>query len=290
MRYEEFRNYVAENIADYLPEEFAGSDIEVKEMEKPNVTLYGLIVRRPGSNISPNVYLENFFERYEKNIRMSDIMESIAKTVVEHSPSEDFSMGDMFEKENVLKTVLPKLISLKRNEKYLEDKVYTKFLDMAVVYQVPIENIADSGFACVVLTKRHADTIGITVEELFNAAKENIKGDYIFESMAAVLFGMVGEEIPDDCGMMILTNKAKMNGAAQLLSEDTLNYVAEKMGGAFCVIPSSIHEVIIIPYDETTDLENVRSMIEEVNASEVSPEEVLSDHPYIYRNGELEVA
>lgn len=291
MNYTEFKNFVAENIKQYLPEDFAGAEVSVTDVIKPNATLSSLLVRKSGSNISPSIYLECFFEKYEKNVGLAEVMKEIASVVVDNYPQENFEINNLFEKENVLKTVLPKLIPLKNSENYLKDKIYTEFLDMAVIYLVPVSMPSADGFGSVALTKSHLESIGVTKEELFEASKKNISDDFEFTSMTAILMEMgVPAEAYDECPMFVLTSKNRINGAAQLLNDKAMATVAERLGDTFVVIPSSIHEVIVLPYDENTNVDDLTGMICAVNGSEVSPAEVLSDHPYIFRNGKLEVA
>jgi hypothetical protein len=292
MNYTEFKNFVAENIKQYLPEDFAEAEVSVMNMVKPNTTISALSVRKSDSNISPNVYLEYFFEKYEKNVGLAEVMKEIASVVVDKYPQENFEINNLFEKENVLRTVLPKLIPLKTSENYLKDKIYTEFLDMAVIYLVPVSVHSADGFGFVALTKSHFERIGVTKEELFEASKKNISDDFEFTSMIEMLMqmGAPAEVYDDECPMFVLTNKNRINGAAQLLNDKAMTTVAERLGDTFVIIPSSIHEVIALPYDENTNVDDLTGMICAVNGSELPPAEVLSDHPYIFRNGKLEVA
>lgn len=81
--------------------------------------------------------------------------------------------------------------------------------------------------------------------------------------------------------MYVLTNAEKMNGAAAILDSKTMEGISEKLGGDFVIIPSSIHEVIILPLN-TADTDTLNGMVNDVNASEVAPLDVLSNHVYKY--------
>ncbi len=91
------------------------------------------------------------------------------------------------------------------------------------------------------------------------------------------------EAFPDEIPMKVLTNSKRSSGAVCILYPGVLEEVAaERMGGDFYIIPSSVHEVILLPDDGRLLEENLKEMIFEVNRTKVDPEEVLSDNLYYY--------
>ena len=82
--------------------------------------------------------------------------------------------------------------------------------------------------------------------------------------------------------MYVLSNSEKLNGAAALLDAKTMEAISEKLGGDFIVLPSSIHECIVLPVTEDMDRHTLEAMVQDVNAGQVAPEERLSDHVYMY--------
>ena len=82
--------------------------------------------------------------------------------------------------------------------------------------------------------------------------------------------------------MYIMTNRQEVNGASVLLYDDVLQTFALKKKTDFYIMPSSIHEVILIPKSKSPDLKDLNEMINEVNETQVQEEEVLSDHAYYY--------
>ena len=83
--------------------------------------------------------------------------------------------------------------------------------------------------------------------------------------------------------MYVCSNSQKVNGAGVILYKDLLKQFAEKTGSDFYILPSSIHETLLVPVSDQMEVEALRSMVREVNATQVAPEEVLSDNVYIYR-------
>jgi len=84
----------------------------------------------------------------------------------------------------------------------------------------------------------------------------------------------------------IMTNKYQINGASVLLYHGLLDGLAEKLGTDLYVIPSSIHEFLILPVLPGTCIQDLNAMIHEVNSTQVEEEEILSDHAYFYSRSE----
>ena len=82
--------------------------------------------------------------------------------------------------------------------------------------------------------------------------------------------------------LYVLSNEARLHGAAAILNKKIMDDITDKLGKDFFILPSSIHEVLIVPKNDRTDLKDLESMVRDVNASHVSPGERLSDHVYAY--------
>lgn len=81
----------------------------------------------------------------------------------------------------------------------------------------------------------------------------------------------------------------KTYGACSILYPGMLEQLAERIGGDYYMIPSSVHEFLLVPREREQDREELKKMIAEVNRTELPPEEVLSDHLYLYCSREREV-
>ena len=93
---------------------------------------------------------------------------------------------------------------------------------------------------------------------------------------------MCEEMMPPEDRMYILTNIYKVNGASMLLDSDMMQKVMEEVGSDFFILPSSIHEVLIVPADSGMKSSDLETMVREVNDTEVSDTEILSYHVYRY--------
>lgn len=82
--------------------------------------------------------------------------------------------------------------------------------------------------------------------------------------------------------MWVATVEGGMNGASVTQLPDFLQEAAERLGGDYFVLPSSVHEVLFIRDDGSFEREALETMVKGVNATEVSEADFLSDSVYHY--------
>lgn len=119
-------------------------------------------------------------------------------------------------------------------------------------------------------------TTKMIAEDVWDQAKANTFKETVVTTMAQIMrdFDMDVPETP----LYVVTNAAKYRGAANILDRKSL---IKALGhGDFIVIPSSIHEVLILPAEEYDNLSDLAQMVKEINASQVAPEEQLGDTVY----------
>ena len=83
--------------------------------------------------------------------------------------------------------------------------------------------------------------------------------------------------------MYILTNKERSLGAGTFLYPGVLKQAEELLGARFYVLPSSVHECILIPEEDGMTQEALTGLVTEINENQVDPREVLSNQAYYYR-------
>jgi hypothetical protein len=304
LRFEEFKDIIAEDIINFLPDYYANATVTLEEVTKNNDTqLTGLVIKGADRNIAPTIYIDSYFERYMAGGNMRDIMQDIADLRVVYEMSGNFDVSEITNFENVKDKIICKLVNAEMNEIYLADKPYTQIEDLAVIYSIALGEKM-GGKLTVPITDNLINKYGISTEELHDIALHNLaKSQIEFKTMREVLLEMMFPEgISDDDSinsilpqeeeapyMYVLSNKEKLNGAAAVLDSKTMEDISQKLGGDFIVLPSSLHEVIIIPISENIGREEFENMIRDINAGQVEPEERLSDHVYQYDSVEHEL-
>ena len=307
--YNEFMDYVKENVTDYLPERFQNAQVRIQQVTKNNdVVLDGLTIIDPSSRISPNIYLNPMYEQYKEGADLDEIVGKVADIYVENMAPDfdrgfDVSVDDFTKYEKIKDHIFPRVANLERNSKRLEDIPYTRKEDLAITYHIKVASDKD-GVGSVTISNYLLDQYGVSKEELHKVAMGNMQRlspmsfvtlrEVIVKMMAsdfAVSEGIFMEEAKDYVREMVpsegpelycLTNEEKINGAAYIMNEDVQKMVAEKVGGDFFVLPSSVHEVLIMRKNEEMSAQELRDMVQSVNGSCVSPDEVLSDQVYEY--------
>lgn len=284
----DFANAVVDEIkihsSSFFPSDFVISSVEINKVMKSNDTeCVGIVIRKEGSNIAPNIYLETCYNDYINNgIDLYDICTGIANARMQHD-APDIDTDNLDNLDKMKDKILPRLVNAKLNAEYLANKPHKFIEDLAVMY---IARLADD--ASMPITDSLLDRYGITTDELDKIAMDNLaKSEVEFKSMYDMMREMIPEdmwdELPPDDGMMhVLTNKSKVYGASAILDKSTMDKIVDKLGSGFAIIPSSVHEVIILKVVDNMDVNDLKSMIGTVNTEQLEAKDILSDHPYIY--------
>lgn len=272
-------------------QEYYGEGVEVKlqEVEKNNgIKLMGMTIHQPGVTVLPTMYLESFYELYQDNMAFSQIV-SLFIEKYEASRKDEVDINFFSDYEKVKKLLFYKLVHYEMNREFLKKVPHERYLDLAVIFQCHISNeILGSG--TVTVRREHLKLWNITEERLFKDAKENMPRLYPAEflNMAEVLMQLYqGEKevVEDELPLYVLSNHTRLYGAASLLYEKQLEKIGEQLQDDYYILPSSIHEVLILPKKYGTDENELSQMVDDINHTHVEREEILSNHAYFYARG-----
>ena len=141
LNYEEFKDAVASQIKDYLPAEYANSDVTIHSVLKNNATrLDGLSIKKPESNICPNIYLNQYYTDYEDGREIEDILSDIAHVRQMNDVPADLDASAITDFSRIRDKIAAKLINTNQNREYLEDKPHTDIADLSAVYYVDLRS------------------------------------------------------------------------------------------------------------------------------------------------------
>lgn len=272
-------------------ERTTGKEVQLREVVKNNgVVLHGISILETDINVSPTIYVEHFFEEFERDGRLEVIAEHIWEIYQRDRLPASFDITWFKSFENVRDKVAYKLVNFERNKELLKQVPHEKYLDLAKVYYVVVET-EEVGRGSILVFNTHLELWGITAEQLKEAATENTPKllPVQFGGIYDVLKLMMGEETLldyedciEDCHMYVATNTSKTFGASVLCYEGVMREFAKKLETDFYILPSSIHETIIVFPKGEDDAPALREMVYMVNRTNLSPEEVLSDSVYYY--------
>lgn len=304
MSFEDFKQNVADSIKNHLPAKYEDAEISISTVTKNNDTkLTGITLKLEDSNISHGVYLDDYYKAYKEGADFDELIKKLAYTYVLNDDKE-YDANQLADFEMVKDKISCKVINAGNNKEFLKDKPHTDIEDLAVVYSVVLGK-ENNGIYSVMVDDMMLNTYGITVDELHETAVENLsKQDVSFKTLRETFMEMMfpngvsgndpfmammmppEDAVPD---IYVLSNDAGLYGASEILNTPFMDEIATQLGGDYIVLPSSVHETLIVPMSEDLDREALENMVQEVNVGAVRPEDRLSDHVYQYdsKNHEL---
>lgn len=295
---ERIKTKLTEQLKANLPAGWEDGEVVFEEIYKNNLSKTAFSVRTPKKQMSPTMYLENILNQLILLPMTEDeaISEAVGTYIRAISEIPKVDVEKMCSKEYILNNVFPVFINKEKNKEKILTHPHRDFFDLVVLYRAmaPMENMQEK--ATYLITTSLCKEI--TEEELFAAAMKNIEHNEDVDSLYSILSkaDYLSEEEDDNdmtgCSksMIICSNKNRTYGAAQILSLSTQKKICEKLGDKFFILPSSVHELICYPYTEDfREIMHLLNMVSQVNASEVSEEEFLSDNVYRYEKGTFSV-
>jgi len=267
-------------------------EVRVQAVKKNNnVTLHGISIKEPGCNIAPTIYLESYFKDYENGRSLDSIASSIYEMAQADKMDKSIDMEWFRDFGKVRDKVAYKLINYEANRELLKTVPYSKFLDLAKVYYVVIES-PDFGMGTILIHNSHLELWGIKPELLVAVAEENTPRQLPVEigSLCDVMKSLVADDemLSDcidsmgDCPMYVASNFKRTFGAAVMCYPYAIKRLAERLESDLFILPSSTHEVLLVLPKEGENATALKSMVYEVNRTQVAAEEVLSDSVYYY--------
>ena len=280
--FEEFTQVVIEGL-----QQLAGNEWKIRKEEslKNNgLKRTGITAVREEGNVFPVIYLEQFYNDYKfEDCTINEVVEKVHALLEQDSgKSLDQFNVDVFQDWDKTKThVFAKLINAQMNKELLEDVPHRILMDLAEVFYVKVYGNQMEGFGTILIRNEHKAFWKVDVATLHKTALVNMDSDETeFTSMENLLSHSSEELEFEGSGMYILTNSSKIFGASELLKKDILHNIAEKLQDNLIILPSSTHELIIIAEREAPSEVEAADMVREVNATCLTPGEVLSNHVY----------
>lgn len=264
MEYKEFKAYVIEHLKEYLPAEY--QNMEIREELIPKVNGYReAVVFQNGDEgtAAPTLYFADLFEAYQDCKDEEAVLLYIAELFISGTRYASAMVGCIrprFERDNIIFM----LVNTERNQELLNEMPNRAFMDMSILYRF-IMPLPDGTFNAAYVSYDNMKDLRLTEQELYDLAMENTPRYLPCERLT------IDDEI---CG---LTNEPKALGASTMLYPGVLEELAEEMDSDFYIIPSSIHEVLILPVGRI-NFWVLSKTLREGNGTIVPEREVLSNH------------
>ena len=323
MSFEKFIMEIKKMVKEYL-----GNDVRVEDksvLKNNGVKFTGIVILKQNQNCVPNIYLNGYFEQYQRGRGLSDIVCEIIRYYEEHKIEQRVNIDCFSNFDCVKNKICYKIVNYEKNKELLKEIPYIPYMDLAIVFYCVIDNEC-IGNGSILIRNEHLRKWDVKLKEIqacafFNTPKilkgkitpmedvicELIRKKMILEIESSVqeqidshitiseemiepiIQEMLGKIYTESKGpkMYVAGNESKNFGAAVILYESCLEDFAKKIQSDFYILPSSVHEVILIPVEnEEDEVQKLKDMVYEVNHTELEMEEILSDSIYLYKRSE----
>lgn len=281
MTYHQFTVELADNVKKLAG---TGVEVEVCNNKKNNgIVRVGLILSEKNVNISPTIYMEEYYKLHQEGCKMEDLARAVLELYENVKFDNSWENMEFNEYESIKDNIVIRLVQKKRNQELLKEIPYIPMLDLAVVFYMILE-VTEFGMATMRVSNDTIERWNVNVQQLYVTALMNTQRRLPGEFMT--LNDVIGEGEPyvsAGPNMYVLSNDRKSYGAAAILYPGCLKRIGAYLKDDYFIVPSSVHEVIIVPYEEISDSQYLNEMVECVNSNCVTEEEILEDHVYYYR-------
>lgn len=294
MSYEEFLEQVKGQIQAKLGKDMSVSVFPVRKNNA--VLLDGLSILGQGDNLSPAIYLNGYYREFLNGKTLEEIGEDILDCYQRGKKSGHFDMEPFRNPDRARERIVCRLINYDKNRVLLRDVPHRSFLNLAIVYYYLVES-RELGEASILVKKEFLSLWGLDEEYLHRIALENTRRllPWDFLSMSQMLHGVTSTDFwreEPELPLYILSNREKYFGSVWITDSRVLEQIGEELREDYYILPSSVHECMILPVSLQANVGELQAMVREINDTQVEPEEVLADTVYRYdrRQKRLETA
>lgn len=283
MTFEEFQDYILHHILEDWMEE---AEVQIKDIRRNNGVIYqGLSIREPGKKTAPSLCLNDLYLSSKGGENMEEVFAYIREDYRWAMEQAEEYMLDILDFSQVRDKIIYRLVNYEKNREIEETCPTLRLFDLLLTFRW-VAHTDPAGVSSALVSNREMELWDISVHELLLAARENTRR--LFPPCILhmdTMLEQLGTPIPaeeEDMEMYILTNACQINGATVLLYEDVIGDFAKEMEENFYILPSSIHEMILVPDNGRVRAESFFGMVKEVNETIVAPGDILSDGIYYY--------
>ena len=268
-----------------------GFTVAIHEVLKNNDSIVtGIEIKGKDESLVPIIYLDELYESHFINPNEFSILR-IVNTIVNiyenrTNPISNFNAESVESFEDYKDKIFFRLVNFEKNKEFLKDRPFIRFCDLCIVFNILIHETQDT-IGSAPINNHVLDKWGVTIEDIYKLAMENT--EKLFPPSIKEISDVINELVPvgkeieslSKLPVFVLTNSRGINGASSLLYHNFLACL-EKTTNEYYILPCSVHEVLLALKIDETSTEYLKEMVAEVNSTEVSNEEYLSNNIYYY--------
>lgn len=300
MDYESFKERVMREFLDYMPERYAGCELELRKVPKVNTCLTGVVIKpkEKCSFCGPTFYMERMYDQYKNYESFEKVM---ANQAIYLEESLKYLPKDILELDlaSIKDKIVFQVVNTKENREMIALCPHRNFMDLTVVYRA-ITNVDDEGVSGFLITNDIAKAEDLTEKALYAMAKKNTKKLFPFkrERIEETMMRMMKrwgandkdidesfpyiDEVPEKERVYVISNQFEFFGANALLYKDVIGDVANSIGTDCYILPSSVHDLVVLSTDIFGESTKLINLVRETNSEHVRTSDRLSDSIYLY--------
>lgn len=263
--------------------------VETQESIKNGLLVEGIVIRDDDNPIAPIIYTDRLLRDAEAQGKsLEDVVSMVIRIYEENKSNRDLDVSKIFDKDFIRDHVY---LGLQREstEDLLKEKCYLEGLETYMYVRSESKN---DGIYSMKLKRDFIEKTDMDEQDLWNRARANTYADVKVKTMAEIISEMCGipyDELSDGYDenstyaptIYVVSNNSMMRGASAILNKKVMEDIGRKHGtDTLVILPSSIHEVLVVPYKDGMSMDDMRAMVSEVNATEVLPEDQLISEAY----------
>lgn len=284
MSYDYFIEKVIQSISERLGTE---ARVTVGRVLKNNQQrIDSLTILQKGENMAPAIYLNHYYSQYQRGVAFDRIIEQMLAYYYE-STRGTFDLSCFSQFDEIKEHIVCKLVNYAQNQYILQQVPYRRFLDLAVVYYYRVDDPV-IGKGSILIQNSHMKMWNIALEEMHTLAEENTKRllPYRLMGIEEMIAQLVKEDVQycssEYAPLYVLTNTEQYFGAVNMIFDPVLEEIREKLQCDYYLLPSSIHECMILPANDSQSPEELHWMVKMVNRECVEETEILGESVYKY--------
>ncbi|RHB47645.1 hypothetical protein DW886_03560 [Enterocloster aldenensis] len=279
----------------------SGGHLIEMDIPKNNGSVKGITIKFDNIALAPTVNPDIYYQDWKDGQLMSDIVSGIRSKLIKTVPGlSHFNVG-CIKRDSAITHLHAAVVGYENNKEWLKDIPHERLADLAVFAKWKFDNADPDLVVASKITEPLLAQLRLTKEEALKIAKANTARSARFESMDTVMKNMMVDDgmdkelaemmFPDSSTpLSVVTNESGIEGAAVIACPEVLKAVQKELGEDFYILPSSIHEVLVLPKSFSDDVEDLKQMVSSVNEAEVPPEDRLSDQVYEFDGHSLKIA
>lgn len=293
--YETLKEIVIKNLVHYLPENLRNVEIKIEEVKKANITKEEISCIPDNENYGFGIPVSDIYEYYRSCGSLFETLSFVAYTYAsayENIKNKDINVSQMLDTDNIFLALAP----TEGNAEFFANIPHREFNDLSIYYRLSVPS-GPAGKASAAIDYSFMERLNLTEEKLYDIAYTNTPK--VLEPMCAEILPVILSEgdlseqdnllfnhdsISKD-SLLVLTGKENCYRAGLMLYPEIIASISDKVGESLYVIPSSVHELLLIS-DNLLSIDDISEMVKEVNKEIVQPEERLSNNIYYFDKNE----